>query len=578
MTFTSAPTTSLLSYDDPALIWELRQFDFTATTTQINFSFLPQDDDNNLSTTSLDEGAALRMGLDELNLEEIPTSVYYYDTTLCNSNTYNVSLNYPNANYLWDDNSSSSSTTFHANETKTVVVTQPDSVFIEVYDVHFFDKNTAVLPVDTIICEGQTITIQSPQNIYDFEWQDGSETNSITVHENETITYTIVEDQCVFTDTMNVTVNAYPEIELMDTTVCFTSNYQATYPAQFDYQWSNGLQSNVFSSNNSGVFTATIAYGNCAISESFELMIEDQITAPQINDTVLCFGETLNLTSPNGNFTATWNNGSTQTLFVDTSGTYSLNLANQCENITQNFIVTVAPELTVNLGSDLELCADESLLLTPQANVNGSITWQDGSNTNEYLATSEGTYSVQLEYLGCTIADTIELTYTAPLQLNIGNDTTICAINNLVLNAYSTDQTVNYFWNTGENTAEIVVNEEGYYSVEMSNQCEVVTDEIYVAVETCSPSVYAPNTFTPNGDAYNNFFNFESDAAFDRFEWTIYDRWGEVIFQANSIHDTWDGTFNNQACQDGTYVWKITYSTSGSAYVEQKSGRVTLLR
>ena len=90
------------------------------------------------------------------------------------------------------------------------------------------------------------------------------------------------------------------------------------------------------------------------------------------------------------------------------------------------------------------------------------------------------------------------------------------------------------------------------------------------------PFFYVPNTFTPDGDQFNNGFSAIGEN-FKDFEMTIFNRWGELIYTMKSISDYWDGTYNNVYCEDGTYVWKIVYSDF--AYRKKEiTGHVNLLR
>ncbi|MFT5777070.1 MAG: gliding motility-associated-like protein, partial [Crocinitomicaceae bacterium] len=72
------------------------------------------------------------------------------------------------------------------------------------------------------------------------------------------------------------------------------------------------------------------------------------------------------------------------------------------------------------------------------------------------------------------------------------------------------------------------------------------------------PILYIPNTFTPNNDhdGLNAFFKAEGGNIAE-FKMDIYNRWGELIFTANSLDESWDGTYNGAECQDGTYTWKV---------------------
>jgi len=90
------------------------------------------------------------------------------------------------------------------------------------------------------------------------------------------------------------------------------------------------------------------------------------------------------------------------------------------------------------------------------------------------------------------------------------------------------------------------------------------------------PIIYIPNTFTPNDDESNQGFHIVAHNI-KSFELLIFNRWGELIYTMTSIDDYWDGTYKGLPCQDGTYVWKLTYLDFLDHEYEQ-TGHINLLR
>ncbi len=91
--------------------------------------------------------------------------------------------------------------------------------------------------------------------------------------------------------------------------------------------------------------------------------------------------------------------------------------------------------------------------------------------------------------------------------------------------------------------------------------------------------VFVPNTFTPDGNIFNNVF--EAKMAFPPIEWemTIYNRWGEELWKTNDYEDYWDGTYQGKMMQDGIYTYKIKYVPCGILDDEILiTGHVNLLR
>jgi gliding motility-associated-like protein len=96
-------------------------------------------------------------------------------------------------------------------------------------------------------------------------------------------------------------------------------------------------------------------------------------------------------------------------------------------------------------------------------------------------------------------------------------------------------------------------------------------------------SFYVPNTFTPDGDEFNNEFIpiFSHEPSTDNYLFNIYNRWGELIFSSQSPLVGWDGTYNldGTKCQDGTYTWTLEYVDLNCDGLKKDTiGHVNLIR
>jgi gliding motility-associated-like protein len=93
---------------------------------------------------------------------------------------------------------------------------------------------------------------------------------------------------------------------------------------------------------------------------------------------------------------------------------------------------------------------------------------------------------------------------------------------------------------------------------------------------------YVPNAFTPDGDAFNNTFTPVFTSGFDAYDYhlTVFNRWGEIIFESYNAAIGWDGTYPNggELCQDGVYVWRIEFGETKSDKRIVEQGHVTLLK
>ncbi|MDC3252852.1 gliding motility-associated C-terminal domain-containing protein [Crocinitomicaceae bacterium] len=84
-------------------------------------------------------------------------------------------------------------------------------------------------------------------------------------------------------------------------------------------------------------------------------------------------------------------------------------------------------------------------------------------------------------------------------------------------------------------------------------------DTIYREVQVHTDViVYAPNTFTPDGDDLNQYWRVYIDGidTYD-FELIVYNRWGQKVWENRDPNDGWDGSYNGHFVEDGTYLWII---------------------
>ncbi|MGB0165521.1 MAG: gliding motility-associated C-terminal domain-containing protein, partial [Luteibaculum sp.] len=91
-------------------------------------------------------------------------------------------------------------------------------------------------------------------------------------------------------------------------------------------------------------------------------------------------------------------------------------------------------------------------------------------------------------------------------------------------------------------------------------------------------TLFIPNSFTPDGDGNNDVFLPVlpwDDVEF--FHMTIYNRWGEIIYETFDAN-AWDGTYQNRPAPRGTYAFQIEAKASFEPVVQKAEGKILLLR
>ena len=92
---------------------------------------------------------------------------------------------------------------------------------------------------------------------------------------------------------------------------------------------------------------------------------------------------------------------------------------------------------------------------------------------------------------------------------------------------------------------------------------------------------YVPNTFTPNGDDLNDEFKMSINIdVITSFNMTIFDRWGQVVFQTTDPYQGWNGGFGNSdgAMKSDVYAYRITFEIHETQARREYLGHVTLLK
>jgi gliding motility-associated-like protein len=136
---------------------------------------------------------------------------------------------------------------------------------------------------------------------------------------------------------------------------------------------------------------------------------------------------------------------------------------------------------------------------------------------------------------------------------------------------------------TAANPVHIYPTEAGEYTVCLiANTINGCSDTACLDVSVIESLIYyIPNAFTPDGNEFNQTFQPIFTTGFDpyNFNLTIYNRWGEVVFESNDPTIGWDGTSKNGAyVQSGTYTWRIKFKLRNVDEHIIETGHVNMFR
>lgn len=275
---------------------------------------------------------------------------------------------------------------------------------------------------------------------------------------------------------------------------------------------------------------------------------------------------------------------------------YIVTDANGCSSNGNDTIipaVRINPSITSITDDGCSDICDGEIVVTSNTGVN--YTTNGVSNaTGVFTDLCEGIYTISVEDLNGCVETTQGIVGTIPQTVadftHFPNPVTIF------------ESEVN-FTNTSSNASEfvwVISDDYGYYETYSSENLEHEfpsdTGEYLVCLTAINPAgcqdehcmvlvveddivIFVPNTFTPDGDEFNQTFRaYVNGVDVYAFDFLIFNRWGELIWENHDPNEGWDGTYNGELVQEGAYVWKIVVKDVEVDFRKTYSGHVTILK
>jgi gliding motility-associated-like protein len=231
----------------------------------------------------------------------------------------------------------------------------------------------------------------------------------------------------------------------------------------------------------------------------------------------------------------------------------------------------------ISLGNEIVICKGSSRQLTAGLGYTQYL-WSDGSTAPSIFINNTGKYWVSVtDQNGCKGSDTTSVVaMVSPPVAFLPPDTAACLQGNLTIIPFGTYQ--EYRWSDFSNGRSLTVSQPGLYWLQVtdSNNC-IGIDSMQVNQAPCFNEMVVPNAFTPNGDGLNDLFKPLLSGNVTKFLFTVYNRWGEKVFETKSLRQGWDGKLNNVRARNGIFVWYCEYQLAGQA-TKIKKGTVMLIR
>ncbi len=451
-----------------------------------------------------------------------------------------------------------------ATGTKTLVVylSSPtvcgviDTITLNILDAPFVN----ILTQDTTVCTGSTVHIIATGTLgLTYSWSPGTFLDNTTIQTptstpGSSITYTVSAtlpgSLCAAkTDVIHITTQQ-PNFTILtaDTTICQNSSFtlRVNGSDSFFYSWtpptglnSAGIKQPTLTGQSTNTYTVTANYPGttCATQKSVTVTVIPTDFVITTIDTFLCTGATLVLNAdvnpPSGTYSYSWTGPGGYTSAVQNpiittatsanSGTYVLTVTNSglCSATAYEKIDVLETPNTIIQAPPITICqySPAMPLIVPGYN---NLMW--------YPSENGGTPTVFAPY---------------PSTDTVG-----------VLKFYASE-------------------------ISFKSNCLGIRQEVDVTVKSCcNGTIFVPSGFTPNNDGKNDILRVVKTPEYALSEFTIFDRWGVIVFQSTTGDEKgWDGTYNGNPVDIGTYYYSVVANCTNS---DKKpiilKGDVTLIR
>ncbi len=416
-------------------------------------------------------------------------------------------------------------------------------------EVRIVEKPEFFIGNDTLICTIDTIRIRSNVTTGTITWSPNTAIDNINsfnplVSPDVTTTYTAnYTDQFGCNAIEPITINVVNEVTLLtlnDTTICRTDE-------------------------------ATLRLNTDALYFAWTSLPTSPITTPTIKNPII---------KPTEEFTR---------YFVKAS------ISNKCFKNEEVLVKTVPYPIPV-VNTNAPICFGKDA----QLNASGGAFYSWTPTTylsNANIANPQVINPFKTTTYTVTVRDTLGCPkpVSKPITVEViriiadagPSDTSIVLDQPLFLNATSnTTGVVDYFWTTPNtwlsniNINNPVANPLNNitYKVIVTNSigCES-SDTINVKVFFLPPDIYVPSAFTPSPDGKNDLFRPVPLGIKSLDLFSVYSRWGKLLYTTNKINAGWDGKYNGVPQNPGTYVWQANATDYKNKKISRK-GTVILIR
>ena len=181
---------------------------------------------------------------------------------------------------------------------------------------------------------------------------------------------------------------------------------------------------------------------------------------------------------------------------------------------------------------------------------------------------------------GRTDSATVEVYSIPTITFNLTDDECDVGQGEIDVTITGGTPTILYTWSTGDVTEDLVGLKQGTFTLNVVDVNGCTSSEmmsiVNVSTPDCNYNIFVPNVFSPDGNEENDVLKVEGNGI-ETLEFTVFNRWGNLVFKSTSADVGWDGTFKGQPVNQGTFVYFVSCTFVDGKLFEQK-GTVTVIR
>lgn len=493
--------------------------------------------------------------------------------------------------------------------------------------------------VNDVTCHGMddgsaTTTVTGGTPGYSYEWSDGIDHGPAASNLAPGMYMVTISDSHECPDSLQFQINEPEPLVLTasaDTLICPGESFMLSASATggfdpYEFNWSHNFGNapqHTAQLDESTVITVSVTDSSGCTTPSISLPVEVinfipglmLINAPE----GICFGESADISAwYTGNhppYEYNWNQGlpdtnGPHTVSPEQSVNYTVTVTDICENTFTSTIpldvyanpVAVLPPLIAEGCIPLNVVYHDPhndpsqhnylWIIDENQQLSGhpfSFTFEEPGNYEvSLIVTSNNGCTTSSETAGLIIARPTPVAAFSASPWEAGIDNPLIQFNDL-----SQGTITGWEWNFGDGESESIQNpahlypDTGSFAVELIVENQFGCSDTAMGVVVIKPvyEIIIPNAFSPTGggngyydpnDTSNDIFYPFADYVAD-FRLSIFNRWGELIFESLDIRKGWNGEYRGAPCQQDVYVYKAEFTFTDGVQIT-RVGDVTLFR